>query len=200
MNRSLLLLRHGRTTFNAEERIQGSLDVPLDDLGRAQAAAVSPVLARMRPAAVLSSDLARAHETAQAIGAPVVLDPRLREIELGGWQGLTLDEAREAFPEEWKRWRAGEDIRRGGGETYVEVAARATAAICDALDGVPQGGLLLVVTHGGTARVSAATLLGVPYEQWWRLGVLGNCCWTRLRETPRGWALAEHGASVPHPR
>lgn len=200
MTRSLLLLRHGRTAFNAGERVQGSLDVPLDSLGRAQAAAVGPVLAQLRPAVVVSSDLARARETADALGVPVVLDARLREIELGSWQGLTLDEAREAYPEEWQRWRAGEDVRRGGGETYAEVAARATAAIRENLAGVPPGGLLVVVTHGGTARVSAATLLDLPDAQWWRVAVLGNCCWTRLRETTRGWVLAEHGASAPHPR
>src|SRR3954470_25067795 len=102
--RRVVLLRHGRTAHNATGRIQGQLDVPLDSVGLAQAAAVAEALAEASPYAVVSSDLSRARETALAVseraGAPLSLDERLREISLGAWQGLTSDEAAAQFPSE----------------------------------------------------------------------------------------------------
>ena len=82
----------------------------------------------MQPDAIVSSDLSRALDTAHTVGAEcgleVAVDPRLREINLGAWEGLTRAEARSQFTEEYARWQAGEDARRGGGETYAEVGAR----------------------------------------------------------------------------
>jgi len=96
--RRIVLLRHGRTAHNATGRIQGQLDVPLDEVGEAQAVVVAGALAEAVPHAVVSSDLARARRTAEAVaaraGVPLVLDVRLREISLGAWEGLTSEEAR----------------------------------------------------------------------------------------------------------
>lgn len=158
------------------------------------------MLAAERPDAVLASDSVRASATAAplaaACGLTPRLDPRLREIDLGAWSGLSRDEAEARFPLEFDAWVRGEDVARGGGETYGDVAVRATAAISQALPDVGPGGLLLAVTHGGTARAAIGRLLGLDPASWWRLAPLGNTCWATLVEAPAGWRLAEHGARV----
>jgi probable phosphoglycerate mutase len=158
------------------------------------------VLAEAEPYAVLSSDLTRALDTARAVadrtGAPLILDARLRELDLGDWQGLTTEEARQAFPEQHAAWRAGEDVRRGGGETYREAGERAVACIREALSDLPDGGTLIAVTHGGTARGAMGCLLGLPEAHWWSFAPLGNTCWTVLVEADRGWRVERHNASL----
>jgi probable phosphoglycerate mutase len=199
--RQVVLLRHGRTEWNASGRFQGQLDSPLDAIGLAQAAAAGAAVAPMRPDAIVSSDLARAVDTAAAVGAEsgveVLLDERLREISLGTWQGLTRPEARTAYPEEYARWQAGEDARRGGGETYAEVGSRAVDCVVDWLDRLRPGALLVAVTHGGTARATIGTMLGMDPDTWWRLAPLSNCRWSLLADMGRGWRLEEHNAGSP---
>ena len=198
-----MLLRHGRTADNASGRIQGQLDTPLDEHGRAQAAAVAPVLAALAPARLLASDLARAAATAAplaaATGLPVVPDARLRELQLGAWQGLTLTEAAAQYPDEHAAWRAGADVARGGGETYAQAAARASACLLEHLPQLPAGRTLVAVTHGGTARATLAALLELPAASWGRLTGLDNCSWSVLVEHQLGWRLEQHGVRVPLP-
>ena len=199
--RRLLLLRHGRTAWNAEGRVQGQLDPPLDDLGARQSRAAAAAVAALRPDVLLSSDLLRARAGAKQVseltGLPVRSDPGLREVWVGAWQGLTRDEAHCAFPAEYAAWQRGEDIRRGGGETYAEVGARAASVILTAADELPDLGLAVAVTHGGTIRALTGVLLELPPAQWWRLAAIGNCCWTVLAEGRRGWRLIEHGVRPP---
>lgn len=192
-----MLWRHGRTAWNAAGRFQGQLDPPLDDLGHRQAAASAAALAGLRPDVVVSSDAQRARATAAALSAHVQSDARLREIHLGAWQGLTGKEAKVAFPTEWDEWLNGQDVRRGDGETYAEVGVRVGAALREQLVEVPAAGVLVAVTHGGTSRAAIGTFLGLPASGWWRLGPLGNCRWSVLLETERGWRLAEHNAGDP---
>jgi probable phosphoglycerate mutase len=193
----LVLLRHGRTQFNAEGRLQGQLDPPLDGVGRAEALSVAAAVRALTPAGVVSSDLARARTTAELIGLPFTTDERLREINLGTWQGLTLAAARERYPAEWASWREGGDGARGGGESYLDLAKRGVAAMLDALDqlgpAVSAEHPLLVVTHGGTARCIVSSLLELPEDLWWRVAGLRNCAWSRLEESRRGWRLLEYG-------
>jgi glucosyl-3-phosphoglycerate phosphatase len=199
--RRVVLLRHGRTEWNATGRFQGQLDSPLDAVGRAQAVAAAVAVAPMQPDALVSSDLVRALDTAEAVsveaGNEVSIDPRLREIHLGEWQGLTRVEARTQFPAEYARWQAGEDARRGSGETYAEVGARAVECVQEWLDQLGDGSLLVAVTHGGTARATIGTLLGMPPDSWWRLAPLSNCRWSLLADLGRGWRLEEHNAGSP---
>jgi broad specificity phosphatase PhoE len=180
--------------------VQGQVDTPLDELGRAQAKAVARVLAATRPSLLLSSDLSRAADTAaplaRATGLVPALDARLRELHLGAWQGLTADQARERFPDEHAAWRAGVDVARGGGETYRQAGERATACLREHLDAVPRGGTVVAVTHGGTARAALGVLLELPDHTWGRLVALGNTCWSVLVESPGGWRLERHGAGV----
>ena len=164
---------------------------------------MAPVLAALEPAQLLSSDLARAAATvaplAAATGLPVSYDPRLRELHLGVWQGLTLSEAAERYPDEHAAWRGGADVARGGGETYADAAARASACLLEHLPGLAAGRTLVAVTHGGTARATLAALLELPAPSWGRLSGLDNCSWSVLVEHPMGWRLEQHGARVQVP-
>ncbi|HVE73876.1 MAG TPA: histidine phosphatase family protein [Mycobacteriales bacterium] len=198
--RRIVLLRHGRTADNHRGVMQGQLDTPLDEVGRAQAVAVATALAAAEPSQLVSSDLARARDTATALagslGLVVRLDERLRELHLGTWQGKTADEVMAAHPEEYAAWRSGSDVARGGGETYAEAGERAAAALNEALADVPAGGTLLAVTHGGTARAALGRLLDLPLAQWAALAPLGNTCWSVLVEADRGWRLERHNTGL----
>jgi broad specificity phosphatase PhoE len=174
--------------------------VTLDEVGRAQALAVADALADAAPYAVLSSDLSRALVTAEAIAdrvrLPVEVDPRLREISLGSWEGLTGEEARAQFPAEHASWLAGEDLARGGGETYRQAGERATGCLEAAIDAAPAGATVIAVSHGGTIRGALGQLLGLGPADWWRFSPLGNTCWSVLVEGDRGWRLERHNTGL----
>ncbi len=201
MSRQLLLLRHGRTAYNATGRFQGHADIPLDEVGAAQVARVAPLIAARKPAVVISSDSSRASATAAAVAdlcrLDVTLDERLREIDVGGWSGLTLSEVAEAFPQEHHDWLSGnrEQLRRGGGETYAEVGFRAYECVRPLLDG-PSEELVVAVTHGGTARSLIDLMLGLPVEARHILGGIPNAGWSRLAMGRLGWRLAEHAVTA----
>jgi probable phosphoglycerate mutase len=201
VSRQLLLLRHGRTAFNAEGRFQGQVDVPLDEVGRAQAARIGPLIASRRPILVVSSDSSRAADTAACVataaGVELLFDERLREIDVGGWSGLTLEEVEAEFPQQFADWTSGnrEELRRGGGETYGEVGRRADECVKTLLEGPPDE-LVVAVTHGGTARSLIDLMLGIPVEARHILGGLPNAGWSRLDKGRFGWRLAEHGLTA----
>lgn len=184
--RRLVLWRHGRTQWNHQRRFQGQSDVELDDTGRLQARAAARELALLPPDRIVSSDLVRARVTAQAladlVGLPVSEDARLRETYAGVWQGLDREALQRDHAEDLAAWAAGSDLRPGGGERRTEVAARMVEGIEEALAPLPDGGTLVVVTHGGSARAAVGQLLGLPPEHWAILGVLTNCAWTVLQE------------------
>jgi len=206
--RRLVLWRHGRTAWNAQKRFQGQTDVPLDDVGLAQAEQAAGMLAALTPSRIVSSDLGRAQQTAQALATrtdlTVQTDRRLRETWANEWEGLTRDEIEGRFPGAMAQWSADPDARPGGGESRREVAVRMAAAIDELLVEVPSGSTLVVATHGGSARAAIGALLGLPAEHWAALGVLANCAWSVLEEGtgPFGpaWRLAEYNAgSLPVP-
>jgi len=192
----LVLWRHGRTSYNHDNRWQGQRDVPLDDIGRLQAAAAAGELAASfdgGPVRVVSSDLSRASETAEALGLPVALDAGLREVFAGTWEGLSRDEIVARWPEDFAAWRRGDDVRPGDGESRAEVAERAAAAVGRALASSPAG-TLVVVGHGAALRGAMTLLLGFPANGWPAFDVLGNCRWADLRSRGDGWALRAYNA------
>ncbi len=200
--RRVVLWRHGRTAWNAEGRFQGQLDVELDAVGVEQAARAARLLAGLPPAAVLCSDLLRAKATAEPLlrltGLAATYHPGLRETHGGAWQGLTGVEMRADDHGSFTAWRRGSDLPAGGsGERRSEVGRRATEVVHRTLVDLSAGGVLVVVTHGGTARATIGTLVGLPVEHWDVFGGLANCSWSVLEETPvGGWRLAEHNAGT----
>ena len=159
----LLLARHGETDWNRIGRWQGHADPPLNETGRRQAAELAEQLAGDGIAAVYSSDLVRASETARAVGArlglPVVEEPALREIDVGSWSGLTRAEVEQRFPEGFARWLAGEIGHDG--ETREQLTERALTAALEIASRHP-GGNVLVVTHGGVIRALRRHAAGDP--------------------------------------
>jgi 2,3-bisphosphoglycerate-dependent phosphoglycerate mutase len=156
----ILLARHGESRDNVPpQRFSGSLDAPLTDRGREQARALAAVAAQARVAAVWTSRLIRARETAEIVAAALGLDAprvdeRLAESHRGRWEGRLVDDLVREEPEAWAAWRrGGAGFRFPGGESLAEHQARALAA----LDAVRSGPMpALVVCHGGTIRVIAA--------------------------------------------
>ncbi|HVF18639.1 MAG TPA: histidine phosphatase family protein [Mycobacteriales bacterium] len=199
----VILWRHARSEWNAQGRFQGQLESDLDDVGRRQAAEAAVRLAELSPVRLVSSDSARARDTAAALaaltGLEVVVDARLREVDLGRWSGLTRDEVSERFPEQFADWQAGRDISRGGGETFAQVGERVAAVVREHLAAEPDpAGPLVFMTHGGTTLSALVALLELPPEIRRRLGPVGNARWSRLTPAPggAGWRLAEHNAGV----
>ncbi|MFD5319646.1 histidine phosphatase family protein [Streptomyces sp. NPDC127098] len=199
-----MLWRHGQTAWNLEHRFQGTMDIELTETGRAQARHAAGLLASLRPHTIISSDLSRTRETAAELaavtGLPVTHDEALRESYAGDWQGLTHEEIRARFGEQYAAWKRGEPVRRGGGELETEVADRAAPLVERAAEKLPPGGVLVVVSHGGTIRTTIGRLIGLAPPSWEALGGLSNCCWSVLGESVRGWRLLEHNAgSLPEP-
>ncbi|GAA4370090.1 histidine phosphatase family protein [Nocardioides caricicola] len=191
--RRLILLRHGRTPWNAEGRIQGQLDVELDDTGHAQAAATAPALAALGPALLWSSDSARARQTASYVAKESGLEPtydaRLREYYLADWQGRTHADVREGEAALFDRFRAGDFDAVPGGETTAEVSARMVAALTELLASTGPGELAIAVSHGAAIRDAVPVLLGLPAAERAALHGLDNCGWVELDQAEPGGAL-----------
>lgn len=199
----LLLWRHGRTASNADGRFQGQLDVALDDVGLVQAKEAADLLAELIDGAscrIVSSDLSRARSTAQALaerlGLPVSTDPDLREVFAGTWEGLLRSEIERLNPGELAQWRAGEDLRLGGGERRSEAGARAERAI-RRLAAEQDGGTLVIVSHGAALRGALMRLLGIDNWEWNVLEGLRNAHWAHLRRRADVWLLSAYNVGPP---
>lgn len=152
----MLAARHGRTAWNLAGRLQGHADPDLDAEGRAQAERLAVELAGLPVGRVVASDLRRARHTARpvarALGLALIVDPRLREVDVGAWEGLTPAEIAEAFPAEHAAWRSGEGVAVGGGESVREAGARVAGAIVEHAADLGAGQTLVVVSHGTALR------------------------------------------------
>jgi len=200
----VLLWRHGQTDWNMVNRFQGHSDIPLNDVGRYQVQHAAKILAGMNPSSIISSDLGRARETAEAladlVGLTVTPFEDLRETNGGLWEGKTGAENRAEDFQNFIRWIDGDDNPAGTtGEKRSEVAARAVGVINEVLEGKSDQ-LLVVATHGGTARCILGQLLQLPLSHWGVIGGLSNASWSILERNPRQWNLIEHNAgSIPEP-
>lgn len=155
---ALVVVRHGRTAANAAGLLLGRLDVELDPLGRAQAAALAAaVRASSGPiAAVVSSPLSRAVETAAAIGLPVEVDERFIEVDYGEWDGRPLSDVP---AETWSRWRTDPHFSPGAGESLHGVAERVDEA-CRDWASRARGGCVVVATHVSPVKAAVGWALG----------------------------------------
>ncbi len=207
MTRTLVLLRHGRTAWNDSGRAQGHADVPLDDVGHAQASAAASYFASLDLNAIWTSDLARSRETAELIsrasGVAVKPDARLREYDVGERQGLTVAEASDRFPGLGAGWELGNPPSGvPGAETSQDVAARVVPACREALDSLAEGETGLVVAHGACLKVALAGLLGWPPAAALTLRALDNCHYAIIEErtSDRHLRLRGYGLDpISHP-
>jgi broad specificity phosphatase PhoE len=172
----LLLARHGQSIWNGERRFQGSTDIDLSDVGRAQARALGRALRATPLAAGYVSPMRRAHETAEIAlaeaGVPIVPIEELRELCLGDWEGCTVDEVRAREGDPYRAWvRAPLDCPPPRGEPLPDVCARVRAAMARIAAAHPNGDDVLVVAHGGVISVYACWLLGCSFNELWRLRV-----------------------------
>jgi probable phosphoglycerate mutase len=161
----VFLVRHGATVLSAEDRYAGSADVALSEEGRAQARALGERLASEPLAAAYASPMSRTRDTAELIvagrGLSVATVPELRETDHGHWEGRTREEIRAAFPDEYARWeRDPFTFAPSGGETGLQVLARALPSFLAIVHRHPNGAVL-VVSHKATIRLVIGELLGV---------------------------------------
>jgi broad specificity phosphatase PhoE len=198
----LVLVRHGRTHWNAERRIQGQSDSQLDDLGVSQARAVAPVLAALAPSVLWSSDSDRARDTASYVGAACGLTPtfdaRLREYSLGPREGLLHHEFEAASPGEFAEFSRANWDAVDGAEKRAAVADRMTAALTDVVAALPPDGVAIVVSHGAAIRTAVAALLGWSTEEALTLRGMDNCGWAVLHRqtTEERWRLQAYNRTV----
>lgn len=210
VDRQLILLRHGQTEYNATDRMQGQLDTDLTELGRTQAKKAAVELARRSPLRIVSSDLARAFDTAAALGdaagLTVSVDPRLRETHLGEWQGLTHLEVDDRAPGARSAWRSDATMAPPSGESRVDVARRSVPVVEELCANTPEWGVggsarpIVLVAHGGLIAALTAALLDLPVDRWPVLGGLSNTSWVQLRSLGAGdapsWRLDVWNASA----
>ena len=190
----IIAVRHGETAWNADARIQGKQDIVLNDKGQWQAQRAAQMLADSGEsfAAIYSSDLARAHDTARriglALGMAVDTDSRLRERGFGVFEGRTFADLEQAFPHDAARWRARDPAwAPAGGETLVTLGERVLAAT-NALAQRHTGEQIVLVAHGGVLDMlyRFATRQPIEAPRTWQLG---NASINRLLWTPQGLSL-----------
>jgi broad specificity phosphatase PhoE len=176
MTTTILLIRHGQTDWNLTKRAQGHIDQPLNDTGRQQSERLAARLAGWPIAAIYSSDLRRASETAAIVGRKHALAPLLdvafRERNGGIFEGHTAEEQRRLYPDELRAFlEFGQPPP--GVESNLDLARRATPAL-ERIAGAHPGEMIALVSHGGTLRVIIAYWLGLPVGRKPPLRVSGN--------------------------
>ena len=183
MPTTIVLVRHGETDWNRDNRFQGHADPPLNDTGREQARVLAAALETESFAAAYTSPLRRAAETAVilagALGIDAVPDGSLMEVDVGSWSGLTRTDVEVRFPEGFARWL---EYGHGwdDGETYDELGARVVSGLVD-IGAQHPGDVVLAVTHGGPIRSALAAAERVSSDEARRsIHVIGNCAVVRL--------------------
>lgn len=170
----IIMVRHGQTDWNLEKRYQGHQDIPLNQTGRQQARELALMLQHEPIEAVYSSDLLRARETAEIIAQPlslsVNLDPRLREMSFGRWEGQTFTDIFRDYPDEFEEWfRHTSDFAVPGGESVNLLLERFQAFLTDI--SARHTGTVLLLTHGGVIRSFLYRILGQDPRELWKDGL-----------------------------
>lgn len=196
MNRAqatrILAIRHGETLWNVDSRIQGHLDISLNDIGRWQAERLGMALKDEPIAAIYASDLSRAHDTALAVsrhtGVPVQPEPGLRERSFGEFEGRTFAEIEIELPEQAQRWRQRDPaFAPAGGKSLLMLEAR-VLSVAARLAAQHPGEQIALFAHGGVMDIlyRAATRLDLQAARTW---ALGNTAINRLLWSPEGFSL-----------
>ena len=196
----ILAIRHGETAWNVDTRIQGHLNIPLNDIGHWQAERLGQSLVAEDITAIYASDLSRAHETAlyvsRASGVPVVAELGLRERGFGDFEGRTFAEIEVALPDQAERWRKRDPaFAPSGGESLLQVQERVLASV-NRLAKQHPGELIVMVAHGGVMDVlyRAATRLDLQAARTWQLGntAVNRLLWTAEGLSLVGWSDTQH--------
>lgn len=197
----IIAIRHGETAWNVDTRIQGQLDIPLNETGEWQARRLGQVLASEPITAVYASDLKRAHRTAEHVagavgGLAVQPDIGLRERGFGSFEGLTFQDIEARLPEQAHQWRTRvPDFAPEGGESLIEFRKRVLDTL-DALAARHPGEQIVLVAHGGVMDVlyRAATGQELQAPRTWKTGnaVINRLLWTPESVTLIGWADDAH--------
>lgn len=188
MTTTLLLIRHGLTDWNMAQRWQGHADIPLNETGRQQAAALASRLAGWPVEAVISSDLQRCAQTAVALAAPhhlqPIFTPHWRERHVGDFEGLTTDEVQTRFPELWANSSRG-FVDPPNGEAFPALRQRVLAAYDTVLADF-NNRMVAIVSHGGTLHTLIREVIGLNGEVYGRFSLRGNTGLSVIEVTSRG--------------
>jgi alpha-ribazole phosphatase len=169
----LLLVRHGQTAWSAERRYQGSTDVPLNDTGLRQAAALGVHFTADKIDAIYSSTLQRALQTAAAIsrtsGVAVIPEPRFRETSFGEWEGKTYSDLQAQWADHLTAWRLDPMTNTPpGGESLAQLLQRAGEGVRD-IEQKHHDETVMIVAHGGVLRALICYALNLPSTTFWRI-------------------------------
>ncbi len=164
-----IIVRHGFSMGNKEKRFSGQLDVPLDEVGRSQAVSVADYICEnFKVDAIYSSDLSRAYDSVKLISdrlsLPVVKTKELREVDVGLWQGMLIEDVEKKYPESFEEYRRNPGLSRfDGGEGYIDVMKRASAELYR-IANENEGKTIVIGTHGGVIRTLRAVWGNIPPE------------------------------------
>lgn len=192
----LLVIRHGETAWNREQRFQGARDVPLNEKGRQQASLLAAYLGDKPLAAIYSSPLSRAVATAEAVAAyhslTVRQAPGLSEINVGEWEGLNWEQIWAKWPQLGRQWHANPQLSPPppGGEDYTVFQERSLAAMEAIAAAHTETDYIAVVCHGGVIRAVLNHLLGLGWGTRGRY-YSRNCSINRLRWQPAGPVIVD---------
>lgn len=186
------LIRHGETDFNLNGRFQGSSNEPLNAKGMKQAASLVSRLKEMKFDAIYASDLERVRQTAALAldgkTESIVYDTRLRELDFGHWEGLTWQEIREQYPEEFAIWSADNDKNPHGGERISEVTKRLRSLMDELQKQYQAEEQILIFAHGGTLGIMLSIFFEANPSRWWQFRI-HNCSLNEVILFNRGVVL-----------
>jgi phosphoserine phosphatase len=191
----IILLRHGATDWNLQGRCQGATDLELNEVGIRQAESIATRLSREKIAAIYSSNLKRAQQTAEFVNRfhslPIQIEKDVRELDHGALEGLTFNDIKENFPEFIQRWRTEPaEIQVPGGEKLVDVAQRAWNGL-HRISGRHQAGeIIVVVSHNFPILAILCRIAGVHLNHY-RSFHLDPCGITRLNHSGRNWSITQ---------
>lgn len=166
----LYLIRHGETEWNATSKVQGTTDTKLNEKGLIQAEQVAKRLADENITAIYTSSLTRAKQTAERISQKLNIEAtelhNFREICLGPWQGLTIDEIKENYSEHYRIYREEPaEFNMPGAETFLQVAER----FCNEINNIiteNKGGSIAIVSHGAAIKAAVISILGIDIAHY----------------------------------
>ena len=196
----VILVRHGKTVWNAEGRYQGKMDIPLNEEGKEQARRVGEELKDFPVKAVFSSPLSRcrdtAEETARHHGLEVQVKEGFKEIDHGEWEGMLASEVEERYPELLKLWRTKPaEVQMPGGESLKDVYDRAVKAFEEVVSQFSPEDLIVIVGHDATNKVLMCHLLGTDLNKFWAFKQ-ANCGITVLEYDPETKQVVVHVANA----